>query len=268
MNIKKIVIMFVSVLMISGVFGSTVSAAAWPSLPSTMVQLTAVDGSSSYFVITLSGGPAGFDVSNGAYPGWCIDRSTTMVRSVPHDVMLYSSLSPPSEVDSFDWDAINYILNHKQGSMMDVQNAIWYFTGDASYGSLSSAAKAMVDAANASPFDSSEGAVLAVICLPIRDPDAQNSIIEIRRKGCGLSPGFWKHNIKVYLGMTNGRYSVPHPGEPRITDEILLSYFRAIGVRPRAAYAALTARGPGSDSVRLDMANLFNAVAGYTPYSD
>ncbi|WGM90409.1 MAG: hypothetical protein NUK63_04615 [Candidatus Bathyarchaeum tardum] len=84
----------------------------------------------------------------------------------------------------------------------------------------------------------------------------------------GLSPGFWKHNIAVYLGENPGRYSVPHEGEPRITDEILEAYFDMIPVTAEDAYAALTAKGKGSGQIRLDMANLFNAAAGYAPYSD
>ena len=268
MKIKKIAIMFVSVLMISGIFAATVSAAVWPNLPTTTVQLTAVDGTNSYFVITLSGVPAGFDVSNGNYPGWCIDRSTTMIRSVPHDVILYSSLSAPSAVSGFDWDAINYILNNKQGTMEDVQDAIWYFTGDIEYGDLSSAAQAIVDdAMTAGEFDPTEGMILAVICLPQEDPEAQNTIIEIVKDACGLSPGFWKHNIRVLLGYP-GRYSFPHPGEPRITDSILNDYLGVIGVTAQEAYDALTAGGPGSSSIRLNIANMFNAAAGYTPYSD
>ncbi|MDG6223001.1 MAG: DUF3344 domain-containing protein [Candidatus Bathyarchaeota archaeon] len=84
----------------------------------------------------------------------------------------------------------------------------------------------------------------------------------------GLSPGFWKHNIAVYLGENPGRYSVPHEGEPRITDEILEAYFDMIPVTAEDAYAALTAKGKGSGQIRLDMGNLFNAAAGYAPYSD
>ena len=84
----------------------------------------------------------------------------------------------------------------------------------------------------------------------------------------GLSPGFWKHNIAVYLGENPGRYSVPHDGEPRITDAILEGYFYTIGVTDVDAYAALTANGKGNNIIRLGMANLFNAAAGYTPYSD
>jgi len=88
----------------------------------------------------------------------------------------------------------------------------------------------------------------------------------------GLSPGFWKHNIRVALEYP-GRYSVPHEGEDR------MNYNRILGLAEAAtgktgiealedALEALTAKGPGSESIRLDMANAFNAAAGYQPYSD
>jgi hypothetical protein len=89
---------------------------------------------------------------------------------------------------------------------------------------------------------------------------------------CGLSPGFWKHNVRVALGYP-GRYSVPHEGELR------MDYGKIVGLAEtatgetgtaalEAALAALTARGRGSEAVRLAMANAFNDAAGYTPYSD
>jgi hypothetical protein len=89
---------------------------------------------------------------------------------------------------------------------------------------------------------------------------------------CGLSPGFWKHNVRIALGYP-GHYSVPHEGEPRMNydkivalaeDATLLSGTDAL----EAALAALTAKGSGSAMIRLAMANAFNAAAGYTPYSD
>jgi len=65
---KKLVLLTLGFLMFSGVLMNIV-AAAWPNLPSTAVQLTVVDGTTSYFISTLSGVPAGFDVHNGVYPG-------------------------------------------------------------------------------------------------------------------------------------------------------------------------------------------------------
>jgi hypothetical protein len=108
---------------------------------------------------------------------------------------------------------------------------------------------------------------MAIICYP--KTDTQITIIEIEipcRLG-GLSPGFWKHNIRVALGYPGG-YSVPHEGEARITEAILLAYAGDIGVALPEALEALTAKGPGSEAIRLNMANAFNAAAGYTPYSD
>ena len=160
---------------------TTVAVNAWPSLPSIQIQLTVVDGTESYFMSTLSGVPAGFDVYDGVYPGWCVDRSVTMVRNVSHNVKLYSSLSPPVALSSINWIAINYILNHKQGTMMDIQNAIWHFTDNYTPpGGFSADAQAMIDAADAHPsYDPNTGQILAIICLPQRDPHAQNSIIEL-----------------------------------------------------------------------------------------
>ena len=79
-------------------------------------------------------------------------------------------------------------------------------------------------------------------------------------KPCALTPGFWKHNIRVYLGYP-GRYSVPHPGEPRINADILDGYLGTLD--PRDALAALSARGPGSRATRIAMANYFNDAADY-----
>lgn len=187
MKTKLIAIMILASLMLSsGTLLATVNAVSWPKLPTQLVQLTVVDGTISYFTSTLSGVPAGFDVDNGVYLGWCVDRSVTMVRSVAHDVKLYSSISPPV-LSSINWIAVNYILNHKQGSMMDVQEAIWHFTD--AFSPISATAQLMVDAANANPTYDPTGGILAIICLPQDHPDAQNSIIELNPRGTGKVTG-------------------------------------------------------------------------------
>jgi hypothetical protein len=268
MNTKHIAIMMLASLMLSGTLFATVKAAPWPSLPSTQVQLTVVDGTVSYFMSTLSGVPAGFDVHNGVYPGWCVDRSVVMIRSVSHNVILYSSLSPPSVVSGINWVAINYILNHKQGDMMDVQNAIWHFTDNYTPpGGFSAAAQAMIDAADANPsYDPTTGAVLAVICLPQNDSSAQNSIIELGRR-CGRSPGYWKHNVKVYCGGP-GHYS----GDPHETDASMEEYAMYIAVHFQAGFTLAWANERFQNNeykdMWLTMANWFNAAAGWLPYAD
>lgn len=183
MKKKTIAIMLLGLFLLpSTILMTTASATTWPNLPSSLVQMKAVDGTESYFVITLSGINPGFDVQNGDYPGWCIDRTVTMVRGVFHSVTLYSSLSPsPPVLTVADWIAINYILNHKEGTMMDVQNAIWHYTDDYTPpGGFTAASLAMTNGADANPgYDPLTGTVVAVICIPQDHPDAQNSIIEL-----------------------------------------------------------------------------------------
>jgi len=264
MRINHTAIVILASLMCSSVMlMATVKAAPWPNLPSTQVQLTVVDGTTSYFVSTLSGVSAGFDVHNGVYPGWCVDRSVTMIRSVSHNVILYSSLSPPPVVSGINWIAINYILNHKQGNMMDVQEAIWHFTD--SFSPISATAQAMVDAANANPsYDPTTGAVLAVICLPQNDRGAQNSIIELGIL-CGLSPGYWKHNVNVY----NGGYG-SYSGDPHITPAQLEAYAAYIAANFHPGFSLAEAQQLFQDNKQhaqwLTIANWFNAAAGRLPY--
>jgi hypothetical protein len=265
MKTKHIAIVIAVSLMLSSVtLLATAKAAPWPNLPSAQVQLTLANpGPISYFISTLSGVPAGFDVHNGDYLGWCVDSSTGW-GNANYNVILYSSLLPPSEVSSINWIAINYILNHKQGTMMDVQHAIWYFTNGDAPGSA--AAQAMVDAANANPsYDPTTGAILAVICLPQDGVRLQqNSIIELAH-GAGLSPGYWKHNVNVYNG-GRGSYS----GDPHITPAQLEAYAAYIAANFHPGFTLAEAQGIFQDNKQhaqwLTTANWFNAAAGLLPY--
>jgi len=271
MKTKYISIVILALLMFSNVtLLASVKAVAWPNLPATPVQLTVVDGTTTYFVSTLSGVPAGFDVQNGVYPGWCVDMDETMYRSVSHNVVLYSSLSPPVVLSSINWSAINYILNHKQGEMIDVQHAIWWFTD--SYAPWDPDTIAMIAGANAHPgYVPTTGEILAVICLA-QDNDpypyyAQDSIIELvvpPEQGEGLSPGYWKHNVNVYNG-GNGSYS----GDPHITAAQLEEYEGIIAaIHPgfTLAEAQHMFWDKSHKSMWLEIANWFNAAAGLPPY--
>ena len=225
MKLRFIGVALIGVMIISGMLPMlAVNAVAWPSLPSTTVQLTVVDGTTSYFKSTLSGVPAGFDVGNGVYQGWCVQYGTTMTRAVSHDVKLYSSLNPPAALalTSAKWVAINYILNHRIGTMMDVQNAIWHFTNGFA---VTGNALAMVNAALANPeYDPLSHPIFAVICLRQTTSGVQNTVIELKRALlAGLSPGYWKHNVKVYNGGP-GSYSAPYDGMSHETDGTMLGY--------------------------------------------
>jgi hypothetical protein len=228
--------------------------------------------------ITLSNVPPGFDVKNGLYPGWCVDGSIIMARGDPHNVLLYSSLTPPSSMEDIDWAAINYILNHKQGAMIDVQDAIWCITGDKITSEVSSIAQDMANEAQNTACNPAEGAILAVICLPQEDLCAQPTIIELSR--CGLSPGYWKHNVKVCNGGP-GHYSGTPAHESDQTMESYASAILAAGY-PSIPTGVDTPQDflqwanmrfqdnayKKADPSWLEIANWFNAAAGLTPYSD
>jgi hypothetical protein len=274
MNTKRISIVILALLMLSNVtLLASVKAVAWPNLPATPVQLTVVDGtpSTTYFISTLSGVPVGFDVQNGVYPGWCVDKSEEMIRSVSHNVILYSSLSPPAALSGINWSAINYILNHKQGEMIDVQHAIWWFTD--SYTPWDPDTIAMIAGANAHPgYVPTTGEILAVICLALdNDPYpyyAQDSIIELvvpPEQGEGLSPGYWKHNVNVANG-GRGSYS----GDPHITLAQLQAYAAYIATNFHPGFDLAEAQQIFQNNKQhaqwLTVANWFNAAAGLSPY--
>jgi hypothetical protein len=278
MKIKHIVVVILAFLMLSSfaLLATVKAPATWPNLPLTTVQLTVVNGTTSYFISTLGGVPAGFDVHNGVYPGWCVDRSVTMVRSVSHNVKLYSSLPPTSVLTSINWRAINYILNHKQGTMMDVQEAIWHFTN--AFSPISATAQAMVNAANAnSNYDPATGAILAVICLRQTNSGVQNTIIELSKPLLpGLSPGYWKHNVKVYNGGP-GSYSGDPTHETDGTMEGYATIILAAG-HPSIPSSANTPhkflvwantmfQNNAHKDMWLTIANWFNAAAGRLPYA-
>ena len=270
MKLKNLSISIATLAVLSGLLLATAAAVAFPNLPGTPVTMTVADGSVSYFVITLSNVPAGYDVLNGDYLGWCLDRGHNMSRSTLLNVTLYSSLNPPVSLNTKPWNQINYILNNKQGTMDDVQQALWYFMGWWSFGNLSPTAQTLVNEANAhSDFVPAFGQIVAVICLPA-DANEQLALIEVTPTlEPGYTPGFWKHNIGVALGYNPGAYSAFRDGT-KLTEAMLQGYAATVGVSLQEAYDAVSARGntAGQAAIRTDMANAFNAAAGYGPFED
>jgi hypothetical protein len=289
--------------MLSGILMT--AAFAWtgsnPNLPTTAVTINQAPPEAwSYpFATTIvSGVPVAdppYDVSNGGvYTGWCIDLGHAVVRGVNYPVVLYSSLSAglPAPFGSFPWDMINYVLNHKQGTGVDISQAIWFFVDGVSWADTaaklaadrypiangpvpSTLAAAMVTEAlaNGVDFVPGPGQIVAVICAPT-DVAVQDTIIELtvppeEEKAPGFTPGFWKHNIEVRLGLTNGKYSAFEGGPldgVKLTDQLMDDYLAIIdnGLTFEQALANLNLKG--WDPLRTDTANAFNAAAGYGPY--
>lgn len=119
-------------------------------------------GSNSYWTITLSNVPSGYDVTNGAYTGWCNDETHYINNGDTLGVTLYSSYG--QSVYAGDWNRVNYVINHPQGLWQDVQDAIWYYIDGHTMPS-SAAGIAMVNGANANGggFEPAPGQLLAVV---------------------------------------------------------------------------------------------------------
>jgi hypothetical protein len=276
---KSITVLLAAVMLTSMALLSPANAAAFPDLPPGQVYLTLSAGPTKWPASAdLSGVPAGYDVANSppSYVAWCTEFDAWIEAGPSYPVTLLSSLGISS-----DWNKVNYLLNNIIGGKdLDVQVALWLLLGysqediDERYsGEYTGDALDMFDDAdeNGGGFTPSCGEIVAVICET--EGDTQDLIIELTIPCLeGLSPGFWKHNVRVALEYP-GEYSVPHCGEPRIDYPTILGYAEAATGETGedalwAALDALTAKGPGSAMIRLDMCNEFNAAAGYTPYED
>lgn len=173
-TVVLICLLFVSILTIP-------ARSAPPSLrlPESFVTMNAAYSTHSYFVLILSDVPAGYDIINGTYPGWCAQKTIRMTQHVNHTVLLYSSNDPdlPTDIRSKNWDKINYILNHKHGDKTSVQNAIWYYTDAAPISTDANATIMVHDAEqNGTGFLPRPGDHIA---LPIKGiPTIQLSFIE------------------------------------------------------------------------------------------
>jgi len=177
-------LIFAAISMILAAPVSTVHGAL--NLPSTTVNIEVRDSTQSYFNTTLSEVPSGYNVTNSTYLGWSVDSGTPISRSpATHPVRLYSSLEPPAQLANQSWGMVNYILNHKQGSMPDIQQAIWYFVDIVgNYTPTRTVAWEIVNDTlqKGEGFIPTEDQTVAVICYPViysHQVPVQISIIEI-----------------------------------------------------------------------------------------
>jgi hypothetical protein len=140
-----------------------------PTDPVTLVPF--YPGQNSYWRFVLSNVPDGLDVTNGTYLAWCVQEQVYMVPGQTYYPVLKSSYDTdlPDYAQDPDWDMVNYIVNHKQGTRDDIQAAIWYFIDGKIDPPLpnSPAARAMVTEAlaNGEGYYPGTGGWLAVICL-------------------------------------------------------------------------------------------------------
>ena len=123
-------------LFLAGVPGQTprVSAAGVAcalQLPTNSISFSGHESAVSFAAITLSQAPLGYDATNGTYFGWCINYDDPISYGQVYPGKLFSSVSTnlPPMLRALARDKVNYILNHKQGTFEDVQNAVWHVLG-------------------------------------------------------------------------------------------------------------------------------------------
>jgi hypothetical protein len=113
--------------------------APYQNLPATCSLITGGSSPGSlgtYFDVTLSGIPAGYDISNMAYGVFCADQGSTIYLNTPYsDMGVYSSLLPhllpggietkvKNNLDMANW-LMNNLGNYNGETWQDIQNAIW-----------------------------------------------------------------------------------------------------------------------------------------------
>jgi hypothetical protein len=272
MKTKKVGLLLLVIFAISGLLmTSAVKASGFPQLPSGTVTIQVNTGVDTYpLTIVLSNVPLGYDVTNGPYTGFCANLLTTINNYEPYSgATLVSSLA----ISGDEWNEINYVLNNVPAGATahDIQAAIWLvqepFTdaeilADAGF-TPTTLAHTMATAAetNGESFIPGPGQIVAVEVVV---PDAQNLLIELKETtGPGLTPGFWKHNVGVYLGLANGKYS--NSGSPLATQANMATFLSQwSNAQLLIYYHAMITQGGGATgaATRQNTANIFNAAAG------
>ncbi|MCW4030294.1 MAG: Ig-like domain-containing protein [Candidatus Bathyarchaeota archaeon] len=182
-NIKKTLLLLCLILLSTTTVLATTKGATWPNLPSDPVKMQLGSGSpNSYLSVTLTEVPSGYSVLDGAiYAGWCGDVDLDQATDIY--VNLYSTLSAslPASLDSIDWNAVNYIINHPGDfNRVQIQEAIWYITDDTGPSdAIKAFAQTALDA-SAAGYQPGPGDKLGVFCIPSDSNSAQPIIIELQ----------------------------------------------------------------------------------------
>jgi len=192
----------------------------------------------SFAVIKFADLPAGFNVTNLTYLGWCADfgedllvSNTPPIDSENNAVYqlfnTYPGSGPGSTIPPNDqspsWPKVSWILNHKTGesgnvaaTVVDIQEAIWKvllgsyfsappFTNSFDPSNPTPAAKQLVSDAETfgANFKPGPGQVVAILLDGISQPGLsgtpQDLIIEVTVPlVCPLTQGFWKNHTSAW----------------------------------------------------------------------
>ncbi len=154
-----------------------------PKLKLPTGQVTAehvwMSGQTSEYDLGLSGIGQGFSITDGRYPGWCVEDNyqdntdnvalfSSYDPNMPEDIKYYMDPSIPKGKTGglVPWDKLNYLINHKQGTLQDVGAAIFILLwGQSLHFPANDTVIAMVNDAetNGSGFIPKSGQLMAII---------------------------------------------------------------------------------------------------------
>jgi hypothetical protein len=162
----------------------------------------------SFALVELGGVPGGYSVSNGLYSSWCVDAATPF-SDTNYFVRLYDSLGTnlPVSLQAEPWSQINYILNHKLGGTLDIQEAIWYLQDGTPLVDIGPGpAQDMVSAARqfGTNYSPSTGQTRAIVMDP--SASVQRLVIEIPNP-----PGGATNQVRLGLLRSNNTIIVSWP---------------------------------------------------------
>jgi parallel beta-helix repeat protein len=178
-------------------------------IPTSQVTMNAVDGTDSYFLITLSNVPPGYHVKNGEYYGWCFEKSVAMTRNMNHPVKLCHSYDPnmPDVFKDVNWSMINYVINDKGGRSKEVlQDAIWSYIEGVEPTSADAETLLAEAASMTSSYTPSIGDKIAVLVyldpdanLPSDYPPVQHTFIEVPLNYTSCNASFWHDHPEEWI---------------------------------------------------------------------
>jgi hypothetical protein len=171
-------------------------------IPSAIITVEAepIPGSNgNYFDIQLSDVPAGYDISNGTWTGWCADSRVFITPGTLYDTNVYCIEDPSMPAymnDDEQWDKVNYVINRYRDGAYDtqlssnttadwkeIQAAIWNLTdADPNYqGYFTAASQDIIDDAqsNGDGFCPGDNEIPIVVIDPYDTPDDRKQLLFI-----------------------------------------------------------------------------------------
>lgn len=149
--------------------GASTGVAKLPKFP---VQMYVRQGTSSRFELFFLNVKYGYDLSDFQfYNAWCLRKGLPLPSGTTHQVRVYNTADPnlPPEFKKMEWRKINYLINHKKGSKLDLQEAIWRLAKSPEPRRISPGAARLLREANlkGKDYTPAAGDLVAVVCASV-----------------------------------------------------------------------------------------------------